>query len=129
MTQKSKITNTNAPMIRKVSHLAAIEKQYKALKEEIDIMKAELLEIMQKDDVLTLKTGEYTISRAKRVTPQIESVEILKNSLEEAKIPYDMVEAFAPHMNETFKQAIKQGKQLNGLGSKETEYVVVRVTK
>lgn len=129
MTQKNLITNTNKPMIRKVAQLAEDEKQLRALKERVDATKAELLAIMQKDDVLTLKTGQYTLSRATRVTPQVTNYEKLKESLDEANIPYETQETFADHMKETFKQCVKMGKELDGLEVKETSYVSVRLTK
>lgn len=130
MTKTTAISETKRnPLIRKVSKLVELEKQLKIYKEQVAEIKEELLDTMQKNDVLTLKTGEYTISRAKRVTPQVEDYEKLKKSLDKEDIPYEVVEAFAPHMTETFKQIVKMGKQLDGLEAKETEYVSVRIAK
>lgn len=130
MTKKTNITESNkSPIFRKVSTLVEIEAQVRVLKAQADEIKAKLLLVMQKDDVITLKTGTYTISRASRVTPQIEDFNKLRKSLDKADIPYDVVEAFAPHMSETFKQIVKSGKELDGLAVKETEYVAVRIAK
>lgn len=130
MTKKTSITESKkSPLVRQVSTLVAIEAQARDLKAQADAIKAELLAVMQRDKVLTLKTEGYTISRASRATPQIEDFNKLRKSLDKADIPYDVVEAFAPHMSETFKQIVKSGKELDGLAVKETEYVAVRITK
>lgn len=130
MTKKTNITESKkSPLIRKVTTLVDVESQLRILKTQADGIKAELLAVMQKDDVLTLKTGAYTISRANRVTPQVISFTKLKKSLDKADIPYETVEAFAPFMSETFKQIVKSGKELDGLEAKTTEFVQVRITK
>lgn len=130
MTKKTNITESNkSPIFRKVSTLVEIEAQQRVLKARADEIKAELLTIMQMNKALQLKTEGYCVTRAKRITPQIEDFNKLRKSLDKADIPYDVVEAFAPHMSETFKQIVKSGKELDGLAVKETEYVAVRIAK
>ena len=101
----------------------------KEIKPEIDELKADLLKITQDLDVLSLKTGEYTISRAKRITPKIEDYEMLKKSLTEAGLEVYTQEVFAPQMDVVFKQAIEEGRELKGLDSLVTEYITIRLAK
>lgn len=124
---KKLLTNTpKSPMV-KAARLFELQKLMKELKPEIESLKADLLKVMQDMDVLTLKTGSYTLSKAKRITPRIEDFKTLKKSLEEQKIPFETVETFAPFMSEVFKEAIDQGRELEGLGKLETEYVSIRL--
>ena len=118
--------NPNSPAV-KAKKLMELQTIYKELKPQIDELKADLLQIMQEQDVLTLKTGTYTLSRAKRITPQVIDFKTLKASLEQANIDVLTEEVFAPQMDIVFKQAIEEGKQFDGLESKTTEYVSVRI--
>jgi hypothetical protein len=96
--------------------------------DEMQVYKDDLLKITQDLDVLSLKTGSYTISRAIRITPQVENFSKLKVSLEKAGVPVMVVEAFAPQMDEVFKEALKEGKEFDGLGKRETQYIAVRIS-
>ena len=118
--------NPNSPAV-KAKKLMELQTLLKEIKPQIDELKADLLQIMQEQDVLTLKTGTYTLSRAKRITPQVIDFKTLKKSLEDANIDVITEETFAPQMDLVFKQAIEEGRQFDGLESKETEYVSVRV--
>lgn len=120
------VTKKNSPM-EKAKRLIELQNIMKEIKPEIDALKADLLDVTQKLGVLTLKTDKYTISRAKRVTPQIVNFEELKKSLEAANIPYDTKEVFADHMATTFKKMIEDGNLVAGLEGKETEYISVRI--
>jgi len=119
----------------KLSPMQKAEKLVKLanLKKEVETaynqLRDDLLAVTQQLDVLTLKTGSYTISRACRVTPSVDDIPTLKKSLESAGIEYKMKEVFADYMTDVFKQAIKEGKELEGLSAKTTEYVSVRVNK
>lgn len=96
-----------------------VETAYNALRDE-------LLKSMQELDVYTLKTGSYTLTRATRVTPQVTNYTKLKETLEKEKIPYTTKEVFGDEMTEVFKLAIKEGRDLEGLDSKVTEYITIR---
>ncbi len=104
-----------------------LREQLAIITEQMQVYKDDLLKITQDLDVLTLKTGSYTISRAIRITPQVENFDKLKISLEKADIPVMIVEAFAPQMDEVFKEALKEGKEFDGLGKRETQYISVRI--
>lgn len=110
----------------KLVKLAALKKQ---VTEAYNQLRDDLLQITQELDVYTLKTGSYTISRAKKITPSVTDVEELKAALDERDIPYKMKEVFADFMAPVFKQLVEQGTELSGLEGKVTEYVSVRVAK
>lgn len=111
----------------KAQRLMELQAIIKEIKPEIDALKSDLLKVTQDLGVLTLKTEKYTISRAKRITPQVVDQKALKKALDEQEIPYQMVEAFAPFMTTVFREAIEQGKELDGLEALETEYITVRI--
>lgn len=96
-----------------------VETAYNALRDE-------LLKSTQELDVYTLKTGSYTLSRATRITPQVTDYKKLKETLEKENIPYTTKEVFGDEMTEVFKLAIKEGRVLEGLESKVTEYITIR---
>lgn len=120
------INKKDSPM-QKVQKLIELQAIYKDIKPQIDELKAELLQITQELDVLTLKTGDYTITRAKKITPQVINYSLLKQTLIDQNIPFQIKETFADHMKETFKEAIKEGKELAGLEGLETEYITIRI--
>ena len=107
--------------------------QLEAIKKQINVRiaeyKTELLEVMQAQRALTLKTEDYTVTRAKRVTPQVVDFKLLKQSLDEANIPYETHEVFIDQMSIVFKQLIDDKKNMPGLEASETEYIMVRIAK
>lgn len=119
----------NKNEISKVKRLVEIQAILKELKPELDSLKAELLETMQSNDVEMLRTGQYTLYRSKRITPQVTDYNALKSDLLAKDIEVITEEKFAPQMTEVFKQAIEEGKKLKGLEALETEYVGVRIAK
>lgn len=118
----------DSPM-EKVRKLVELQALLKVIKPQIEMLKEELLAVTQEMDVYTLKTGQYTISRAKRITPQVVNFQQLKESLKQADIPYMTEEVFTEQMTLVFKQAIEAGKELEGLEGKETEYITIRLPK
>ena len=122
------LTTTNPTLpIQKIKRLAKIERIYKDIKAERDILKEELLTLTQKLDVYTLKTGVYTLFRAKRITPQVINFNVLEASLKAQNIPYETETVFTPQTYGAFRQAIKENLELDGLEAKETEYISVIV--
>ena len=120
------LTQNSSPAL-KAKKLMELQTLYKEIKPQIEQLKAELLQIMQEQDVLTLKTGTYTLSRAKRITPQVIDFKTLKKSLEEADILVMTEETFSPQMTVVFKNLANENRQLDGLEFLSTEYVSVRV--
>ena len=122
------LTTTNPTLpIQKIKRLAKIERIYKDIKAERDILKEELLTLTQKLDVYTLKTGVYTLFRAKRITPQVINFNVLEASLKAQNIPYETETVFTLQTYGAFRQAIKENLELEGLEAKETEYISVIV--
>lgn len=117
-----------SPM-EKAQTLMELEALNREIYKKIKQLKDELLKATQELDVLSLKTGSYTISRVKRITPRVEDFEKLKISLEKAGVPYETKEVFADQMNIVFREAIKEGKEFKGLDKQETEYVMIRINK
>lgn len=121
-------TKTNSP-IDKVKRLVSLMALAKEIKPEIDRLKAELLKVTQDLDVLKLKTGDYTVTRAKRVTPEVVNFNELKQSLIDADIPYMTEEVFTDGMYVVFRKAIEENKELHGLSARITEYISIRIAE
>lgn len=124
-----KIQTRKTLPVDKAKRLMELQTIMKEIKPEIDQLKADLLGVMQGQDVFTLKTGSYTLSRSKRVTPQVVDFNTLKKSLEDAEIEVITETVFAPQMDIVFKQAIEEGKEFKGLEGKTTEYISIRLAK
>ena len=112
----------------KMARLMELQAIVKKLKPEIDELKADLLKVTQDLDVYTLKTGNYTLSRAKRITPQVVDFKLLKETLDKEDIPYETEEVFTAQTNVMFKQAIADKRELAGLEALETEYISIRLS-
>ena len=130
--KKDLLVKGDSPMVS-ASRLAILSIKAKRLRDELKVITDEmqplkdgLLRVTQELDVLTLKTGEYTITRAIRTSPIVEDFETLKESLEQNEVPFDTVETFSPQMSVVFKEALKSGREYDGLGKKETQYISVR---
>ena len=121
------LNNTPKSPMQKMEKLMELQNIVKKLKPQIDELKADLLKVTQDLDVYTLKTGQYTLSRAERITPQVINFKLLKESLDKAEIPYMTEEVFTDQMTLVFKQAIKEKRELEGLESLTTEYISVRI--
>ena len=120
---------SNSPQ-EKAAQLVELMNIQREIKPKIDALKEDLLILMQENGEITgFKTKTYTITLAKRVTPQVIDFKTLKTSLEKAEIEVITEEVFAPQMDIVFKQAIEEGKQFDGLEAKETEYLSVRINK
>ena len=120
------LDNKLSPM-QKAERLMKLAELKKQVESAYNQLRDELLVVTQQLDVLTLKTGTYTITRAKRVTPQVVSFEQLKATLDKENIPYTTKTVFGDGMDLVFKQAIKEGRELEGLNVTTTEYITVRV--
>lgn len=128
---KNLLSSTPKSPMAKVGRLMELEAQKKVIAKEIEILKADLLKVTQDLDVYTLKTGSYTISRVKRLTPKVESFAKLKEYLDAKDIPYMTEETFRETMKPTFKvmaeKAIEEKLLIPGMDIAETEFIMIRL--
>ena len=117
--------------VEKIQRLIELEAQERKIKAQINLYREELLVMTQQNDVYTLKTGKYTLSRATRITPKVISFNKLKESLEKNEIPYETYETFTPQMSVVFREISRQRPELmdklDGLDYLKTEYISIRV--
>ena len=111
---------------QKAERLLKLTELKKQVETAYNALRDELLKSTQELDVYTLKTGSYTLTRATRITPQVTDYKKLKETLEKENIPYTTKEVFGDEMTEVFKLAIKEGRVLDGLESKVTEYITIK---
>ena len=124
---KNILSATPKSPMAKAKRLMELQALVKSVKPEIDELKADLLKVTQDLGVLTLKTELYTISRAKRITPEVVDFKTVEQELKDKNIPYGTKVVFADYMTATFKKLIEDGKEIDGLEAKETEYISVRI--
>jgi len=108
--------------------LIKVKALIKDLKEREEMLSAQLLEVMQRNDVLSLKTGEYSISRSTRITPKVYDINTAKAALAtitEVRTKEVLDESMFP----LIKQLIASGSVIDGIDAQVTEYTQVRVAK
>ena len=104
--------------------LQVLEKDIKA---RIDASRLRLLKIMQDNDVLSLKTGEYTLFRTKRLTTTIVDQKQAIQCLKDMNVEVVTEVVLSDVMKLTYKGLIEQGKDIDGIATSNSEYVSVRV--
>lgn len=109
--------------------LVKLTKLKKEVDAQIAVFREQLLEETKRNDVLTLKTGSYTISRCKRVTPTLESLEDLRGWFEHKGLEFATKEVPEDWVMATVRDSVKKGNVPEGISAQETEYVVVKVNK
>lgn len=117
---------TPSEMAVKLVKLTQLKKQVDA---EIQEYRDKLLEETRRNDVLTLKTGQYTISRCKRITPTLENLEDLRGWFTDMGLTFATKEVPEDWVMSTVRDSVKKGNIPEGISAQETEYVVVKVNK
>ena len=125
--KKDMLLLTPKSPMEKAKRLVELQAIVYKLKPEIESLKADLLKVTKDLNVLTLKTEQYTITRAKKETISVENFNILEKALKENHIPYGTKIVFADYMGLVFKKLVKDKKILPGLEIKETEYISIRL--
>jgi len=102
-----------------------LEKLQRQLKIKVSDMKAQLLKTTQDLDVLTLKTGSYTISRVKRQNLNVINKKALAEELESMGI--DVIYSIdMDYMKPVVKNRVEE---LNNAEMTDTEYISIRINK
>ena len=109
-----------------VIKLERLEKQVKTRMLEL---RAKLLTAMKDQDVISLKTGSYTTTRAVRRTLKIEDQATAINSLKAMNIEVVTEVVMADQMKPVLKQLLEEGKNVDGVQMTSTEYVSIRLPK
>lgn len=68
--------------LKLVAKYAELKAKEKAIKEELSTIGNLVMDAMHKDDLLTVKTKNATVTVAKRITPQVDEV-VFRNWLDE----------------------------------------------
>lgn len=123
-TTKIKQLNPNQKAERFIKLVALKDK----INKEFELIRAELLADTQKLGIKQLKTDDYTISRAKRVNVYIVDDKEAGMALEKLGVPIKYEKKIASHLMPTIR-AMAKDKDIDGITTSETEYVVVRVNK
>lgn len=112
------------------SEIVRLELEKKAISTKLEGLKKSLLVSMKDLDVLTLKTGAFTVTRAVRKTYKVESDEAAINYLKGlghevvTKTTLDM-----DYMKPLVADIIEHDGGMEGVELQATEYVAVRVNK
>lgn len=109
-----------------VIKLERLEKQVKTRMLEL---RAKLLTAMKDQDVISLKTGSYTTTRAVRRTLKIEDQATAIDALKKMNIEVVTEVVMADQMKPVLKQLLEEGKNVDGVQMTSTEYVSIRLPK
>jgi hypothetical protein len=106
-----------------------LEQLKKDVASQLDALKSELLEFTRSNDVYTLKTGTYTISRCKRQTVNVYD----PSSVKEWGLlnGYDLHTTYTltPESEKVVKDLVKKGIVVPNTSLQESEYLTVRIAK
>lgn len=120
---------TGLELAQNIVKLEALKKEVAGRLEE---MRSRLLVQLQEQDVMQIKTGSYTISKARRittkVTDQIKAIEFLKPRLGEANVMTKLV-LDMDYMKPVLDGIIEEGGTIDGVEQLVTEYPIVRLAK
>jgi hypothetical protein len=112
------------------AQMVKLETLKKDVEARLRVIKQELLTTMQDLDVLTLKTGSYTLTRRMWKKAMVNDDEAAIKALEamgvptETKVVLDMGLMKIPVDN-----LLNEGKEIDGIELRETPYVSVRLAK
>lgn len=124
------ITQLAQTPAEQAAQLLKLQKLKKEVDARVKELNALLLYEMQQQGVLTLKTEKYTISRAKRTTVSVvDHQELAEDLVRKTTIEPKWVTVLDEITINAAKLAMKAGMSLDGVESKETEYVMVRLPK
>lgn len=81
------VPTSELTVLQAADSVMKLQQLQKQIDERLPELRATLLQKLKENDVEQLKTGSYTISRVRRVTPIIEDEQEVFDALNEAKIP------------------------------------------
>lgn len=104
-----------------------------AAKDKIDSalsqLRADLLEVTKQQKVMTLKTEDYTITRATRETLKVADHKAAAAELDKMNVPVMTETVLSDSTKKVLKELIKQGKEFDSASVQSTEYISIRVNK
>lgn len=115
-----------AQAVDKILKLETLKKQ---IDSELKELRERLLLVMECNDVESIKTGAYTISRAERATIKVDDDLLAAESLRAMDIEVKTKTVLDDCMMPTVKELSKSGKLIEGVSTNITPYVSIRVKK
>ena len=104
-----------------------------AAKDKIDSalseLRADLLTATKEQGVLTLKTEDYTITRATRETLKVTDHKTAAIELDAMNIPVLTETVLSDSTKKVLKELIKQGKEFDSASVQSTEYISIKINK
>lgn len=125
----TKETDELAPMAV-AKEVMKLERLKRDIEERLKAHKKYLLETMLELDVVSLKTGTYTLSRKQYKRIRIEDDKKASAYLEKMEVPVEMKKVLDMDlMRIPIKALLDEGKQIDGVSEIKTEYVSVRLAE
>jgi hypothetical protein len=116
---------TPALATEKLMKLETLKKQ---VSKEIEELKGQLLQVMDANNVKSLKTDKYTISRSERQTVKVLDDSKAAQALRERDVEVRMVEVLSDETKNMLKTMVKVA-DIAGVEVTNTPYVSVRINK
>ena len=125
----NELTNDNSMSPMEIAEeVMKLEKLKKQVDAKLKDHKANLLEVMTDLDVLSLKTGSYTLSRKSYNRIRVIDDQEVAKSLEKMGVPVETKEVLdMDYMKIPIKQILDKGEIIGGIEEIRTPYVTVRL--
>jgi len=121
------VANDSLTPSQEIEEIIHLEQVKKGIEKKLEIYRKNLLEVMRRDDVLTLKTGKFTITRATRTTIKITDDKLVKEQLE--NMGHQVMTKEVIDMKYMKPVITDNVDQLDGVSKSETEYTSIKLTK
>ena len=125
---KSLTKQSDAKPMEMAEQLMKLEKLKKDVDARLSDLKRELLATMQDLDVLTLKTGSYTLSRKTWSRVSVTDDKEAEKALAKMGVPVETKMVINMDLMKVpiRNLVVNEGKEIDGIKRQETEYVTVR---
>lgn len=113
----------------KAQQIIKLESAKDKIDERLSELRADLLAATKEQGVLTLKTEDYTITRATRETLKVTDHKEAAAELDKMNVPVMTETVLSDSTKKVLKELIKQGKVFDSASVSSTEYISIRVNK
>jgi len=111
----------------KAKQIIKLEAAKDKIDQALSELRADLLTVTKEQGVLTLKTEDYTITRATRDTLKVSDHKAAAMELDSMNIPVATEIVLSDSTKKVLKELIKQGKEFDNATVQSTEYVSIRI--
>lgn len=113
----------------KAKQIIKLEAAKDKIDQALSELRADLLTATKEQGVLTLKTEDYTITRATRETLKVSDHKAAAMELDAMNVPVMTETVLSDSTKKVLKELIKQGNEFDNAQVQSTEYVSIKINK